>query len=119
MQALLQIIACLPNSHMVSKENMMKIKLLKTLKAGSVAILMITGTGFINASYADEAADRKGDFLRGAQSWANNCIRCHGVRDPKELRDDQWITTSFHMRIRAGLTGQEVRDIIKFLQTSN
>ncbi len=60
-----------------------------------------------------------GDFTRGAKAWSQNCIRCHNVRDPKELRDDQWITTTFHMRIRAGLTGQEVRDIIAFLQQSN
>jgi len=60
-----------------------------------------------------------GDFARGAQSWANNCSRCHNMRDPQDLRDDQWITTVFHMRIRAGLTGQQTRDILTFLQGSN
>jgi len=60
-----------------------------------------------------------GDFGRGAMEWVNNCNRCHNVRDPKELRDDQWISTVYHMRIRAGLTGQQVRDIITFLQASN
>lgn len=60
-----------------------------------------------------------GDFARGSQAWADNCNRCHHMRSAPELRDDQWITTVFHMRIRAGLTGQETRDIITFLQTSN
>lgn len=81
--------------------------------------MVVAGFGFLNVSYAAEEDAKKGDFARGATSWVNNCVRCHNVRDPKELRDDQWITTTFHMRIRAGLTGQETRDVIKFLQTSN
>ncbi len=60
-----------------------------------------------------------GDFARGSQAWAQNCSRCHNIRAPGELRDDQWLTTVFHMRVRAGLTGQEARDILTFLQTSN
>lgn len=60
-----------------------------------------------------------GDFAKGAKSWANNCSRCHNMRDPQDLRDDQWITTMFHMRVRAGLTGQQTRDILTFLQDSN
>lgn len=60
-----------------------------------------------------------GDVSRGAQAWVDNCMRCHNSRDPRELRDDQWITTVFHMRVRAGLTGQEARDILTFLQESN
>lgn len=58
-------------------------------------------------------------FARGAQTWANNCARCHNMRDPKELRDDQWRAAVAHMRVRAGLTGQEARDVLLFLQGSN
>ena len=67
------------------------------------------------------AADRQeaGDFANGSRLWAENCNRCHNIRGPKELRDDQWISTVFHMRLRAGLTGQEARDILTFLQASN
>ena len=60
-----------------------------------------------------------GDAVRGAQLWANNCARCHNIRSAPELRDDQWITTMFHMRVRAGLTGQETRDILSFMQDAN
>lgn len=60
-----------------------------------------------------------GDFAKGAQQWAENCARCHNIRPADELRDDQWITTLFHMRLRAGLTGEEMRNILTFLQTSN
>lgn len=60
-----------------------------------------------------------GDFQKGAKTWADNCGRCHNIRGAKELRDDQWISTVFHMRVRAGLTGQESRDVLTFLQGSN
>lgn len=58
-------------------------------------------------------------FARGAQIWANTCGRCHNMRDPRELRDDQWRAAMAHMRVRAGLTGQETRDVLIFLQGSN
>jgi len=60
-----------------------------------------------------------GDFAMGAQQWADNCSRCHNIRAANELRDDQWLTTIFHMRVRAGLTGEEMRNILTFLQESN
>ncbi len=97
----------------------MKINLFKVYKTGLASLIVIIGLSFLNVSVAEEKKDTKGDFARGAKAWVDNCVRCHNVRDPKELRDDQWITTTFHMRIRAGLTGQQTRDIIKFLQTSN
>lgn len=97
----------------------MKINLLKLHKTVLATMVLVTGLSFINTSFADAVADKKGDFVRGAKAWVNNCSRCHNVRDPKELRDDQWITTTFHMRVRAGLTGQQARDIIAFLQKSN
>ncbi|MCW8956378.1 MAG: cytochrome c [Gammaproteobacteria bacterium] len=61
----------------------------------------------------------KGDMVRGAKAWSENCMRCHNLRNAGELRDDQWITTVFHMRVRGGLTGQETRDILTFLQNTN
>ena len=58
-------------------------------------------------------------FARGAKAWANTCSRCHNMRDPKELSDAQWKVVSTHMRLRAGLDGQQMRDITVFLQASN
>ncbi len=60
-----------------------------------------------------------GDPVAGAKVWAENCSRCHNARDPADLRDDQWISTAFHMRMRAGLTGQQTRDVLTFMQDSN
>lgn len=72
---------------------------------------------YATAQAADYPAP--GDFQKGAKAWADNCGRCHNIRGARELRDDQWISTVYHMRVRAGLTGQESRDILTFLQGSN
>lgn len=82
------------------------------------SLLLIVAIFIGNNSFAADYPE-KGDFQKGAKAWAENCVRCHNMRDPKDLRDDQWITTAFHMRVRAGLTGQKTRDILTFLQESN
>ena len=82
----------------------------------AASVLLIIGLTSL-AIAADYPAT--GDLAAGAKQWADNCGRCHNVRDPRDLRDDQWITTAFHMRIRAGLTGQDTRNILTFLQESN
>jgi len=95
-----------------------------TILAGLLITVSI-GFGMLltqESAVAQEAAATETDpmqFARGAQAWANNCVRCHNMRDPKELRDDQWRAAIGHMRVRAGLTGQEARDILVFLQGSN
>ena len=61
----------------------------------------------------------EGDVNRGATTWANNCTRCHEMRSPTEFRDDIWKPIMAHMRIRAGLTGEQQRDVLAFLQASN
>lgn len=88
---------------------------ISNLIQGAMALAIL---GF---SSAMQAADfpAAGDFGNGAKVWADNCSRCHNMRGANELRDDQWITTTFHMRLRGGLTGQETRDVITFLQTAN
>lgn len=97
----------------------MKANRLSILALGALTAALTLGTlAYPVTGLSDEGA-RQGDFVRGAKAWANNCTRCHNVRDPKELRDDQWLTTMYHMRVRGGLTGQDTRDILTFLQKSN
>jgi len=60
-----------------------------------------------------------GDINQGAGTWSNNCARCHELRSPTEFRDDIWKPIVTHMRVRAGLTGQQSRDVLAFLQASN
>ena len=90
---------------------------IKNLYRILLAVAVVTVAGIGSPTLASEK--QAGDFSRGALQWVDNCGRCHNVRDPKELRDDQWISTVYHMRIRAGLTGQQTRDILVFLQASN
>ncbi len=56
-----------------------------------------------------------GNVNRGATTWSNNCARCHELRSPTEFRDDIWKPIMTHMRIRAGLTGGQTRDVLAFL----
>lgn len=84
----------------------------------------IAAAGFLTLLVAAtaSAAETKSDpaaFARGAKAWVNHCARCHNMRDPRELRDDQWRAVVTHMRIRTGLTGEQARDILRFLQESN
>jgi len=72
---------------------------------------------------SDKAAakkkSKKPNFARGAKLWANRCTGCHNIRAPKDLTDSEWKATMMHMRVRAGLSGQDARDILEFLQRSN
>lgn len=55
----------------------------------------------------------------GALVWAQNCMRCHNLRRPHERSDREWDLIVHHMRVRAGLTAQEHRLIVEFLQSAN
>lgn len=91
-----------------------------------VAITAILGLGILAAqatAVAEEAATPKQSdpiqFANGAKTWADTCARCHNMRDPKSLRDDQWRAAIAHMRVRAGLTAKEAENVLVFLQQSN
>ncbi len=55
----------------------------------------------------------------GAQLWGDNCIRCHNIRPPANLTDEQWEVAVMHMRTRANLTALEAERIVEFLKASN
>ena len=102
----------------------MKNRVIKILIAATLVAPL--SLGLLGLERPVQAQDAPGDsqpdpmqFARVAQSWADNCARCHNMRDPKELRDDQWRSVVSHMRVRGGLTGQEARDVLAFLQGSN
>lgn len=97
----------------------MKNPLKVVLKVIASPIFLLFAAGL--QSFSAQAFDypEPGNVALGAQQWADNCARCHNLRGPNDLRDDQWITSMFHMRMRAGLTGKETRNILTFLQNSN
>lgn len=56
---------------------------------------------------------------RGSKAWAEQCNRCHNVRNPTELRDSEWEVSVTHMRLIGNIPGEMARDIIAFLKASN
>jgi len=59
------------------------------------------------------------EIARGAQAWAQECGRCHNIRSPSELSDEEWRVSVTHMRVRANIPADEARAIVTFLQASN
>lgn len=92
---------------------------LKASFFGPTLLLVMSIAGVAHAETSVTTQDDPGRFARGAKAWANNCASCHNLRPANDLRDDQWRVVVAHMRVRADLTGQEARDVLKFLQGSN
>lgn len=59
------------------------------------------------------------DISRGAEVYGATCGRCHQARSPLERTDREWVTIANHMRVRANLTGGQMRAVIAFLQATN
>jgi len=55
------------------------------------------------------------DLAHGAELWKDNCSRCHNPRPSSEFSSENWQTIMSHMRLQAGLTGLEARDVLAFL----
>ena len=55
----------------------------------------------------------------GAQLWSENCGACHNLHNTKRYSDAEWEVVATHMRIRANLAADEVREILKFLKAAN
>ena len=81
-----------------------------------IAAIVFLAITLLQPVHADESV---ADVTAGAKAWAGNCSRCHNMRGPQEFQDQYWRVIVSHMRVRAGLTGQEARDILAFLQASN
>ena len=66
-----------------------------------------------------EPADETLNFARGASLYSANCGRCHNARGPGEYSDAIWPIVVTHMRVIAGLPGDQAREIEAFLRASN
>jgi mono/diheme cytochrome c family protein len=54
----------------------------------------------------------------GGKMWSQRCGQCHNLRPASQYSDAQWAAAMHHMRIRVPLTGEEYRNILKFLQAT-
>jgi hypothetical protein len=80
-----------------------------------VLILALGGGAWAAENKGSDAAQ----IARGAKAWANTCSRCHNLRSPKELTDEDWEISVMHMRVRAKLPGNVAKDITAFLKAAN
>ncbi len=102
----------------------MKINPFTLVPVAVIAVILGLGalTSQVPANAAETDATAQVDpmqFAKGAKTWADTCTRCHNMRDPGSLRDDQWRAAIAHMRVRAGLTATEAKNVLVFLQQSN
>lgn len=101
-------------------------KLLKQIRIFTIlAVALVTFT-VISCSTTKNTSDDDLSSLdsfrvekSGAILWGENCSRCHNTPDPSAFSDVQWEAIGTHMRIRGGLTADDTRKIIEFLQQSN
>lgn len=84
-------------------------------------ILIGATVGLVAAglSWPAAAAGVQADVAAGAKVYAETCGRCHNPRAPTERTDREWALIVAHMRVRAGLTGEQARLVLAFLQATN
>lgn len=87
----------------------------KLLKLTAVTGLLLSS---LSTSLMANSNDTEADMVNGAQIWADVCMRCHNLRAPEDLSKRAWKYSMQHMRVRAGLTGQETKDVLAFILAS-
>lgn len=65
------------------------------------------------------SASDEPDLARGASLYSANCARCHNARAAIQYSDHTWPLIVTHMRVIAGLPGDQARVIEAFLRASN
>ncbi len=65
------------------------------------------------------AAQETDAVAEGARVYGAMCGRCHNPRSPLERSDQEWVSIINHMRVRANMTGEQVRNVLAFLQATN
>lgn len=83
-------------------------------------LLTVWILGSVLAVATPIAAEEREPAGKGAaQSWSENCARCHNMRSPSSYSDAEWEVAMMHMRIRGNLTATEHKKILEFLKASN
>jgi mono/diheme cytochrome c family protein len=90
----------------------LKPRLLASVAFAVIAVSIYAGRG--PAVYADPENAPK--TRSGAELYAIHCNRCHSERYATEFTAAQWKTIMIHMRVRANLTAEQAREILKYLQ---
>ncbi|VAV98667.1 hypothetical protein MNBD_ALPHA06-283 [hydrothermal vent metagenome] len=89
---------------------------------GATLVATTLGLAIAPSTQAQSAKAKKTDpmlVVRGAKAWKENCGRCHNLRSPKEMTDEEWDVSVAHMRVRANLTRKDAEAVRAFLKASN
>jgi cytochrome c1 len=78
-----------------------------------VLALIISATAMMISSCAPTKAISE---KSGAQLWGENCNRCHNAPSQEQYSKDQWPLIGAHMKLKAGITNDEMNKIVAFLQ---
>jgi mono/diheme cytochrome c family protein len=57
--------------------------------------------------------------VSGSDLYAIHCSRCHSERYATEFTAGQWKTIMIHMRVRANISADQAREILKYLQENS
>ena len=85
----------------------------------AIALAGLVGLIPLAAFSAHDDVPDPAQIARGAKAWAEQCGRCHNIRSPSELTDEEWLVSTTHMRVRGNIPGNVIRDIQAFLRSSN
>ena len=92
----------------------------RLLFLAAFASLLAVQTGFAadtnSVAVAAAPAPKPQHKISGVELYAIHCNRCHPERYPVELNEQQWQTIMLHMRVRANLPADQVREIMKYMQ---
>ncbi len=83
------------------------------------SIVLTSAISLLLISPQARADEEVVDLARGATLYSQNCGRCHNARGASEFSDVYWPLIITHMRVIAGLPGEQARSIEAFLRASN
>ena len=95
-----------------------RIERIRAAACVTLALLLVSPAAAA-AQQANSKPNGSSLVASGAKVYGQMCGNCHNARSPLERSDRQWVTIANHMRVRANLTGREVRGVLAFLQATN
>ena len=92
---------------------------MKKIRTSRIATAMVGAMTLAVTIWAAATTASAAKTLDGAKVFAANCGNCHSERYPSERTDKEWSLIVMHMRVRAKLTGDEARAVLRYLQANN
>jgi cytochrome c1 len=78
----------------------------------SIVIFVSASAMFLNSCAPTKEISEK----TGAQLWGENCNRCHNAPSQEQYSKEQWSVIVNHMKLKAGITHDEMTKIAAFLK---